>query len=199
MAFPFALALGLANKIKPMGHLPGILLGGATALRGGSNMANDGVGGFDWQRMLAAILPGEQGFLGEQQGAEGPLAAMGQALGAMMPGIQTGLGEGVPGLPAGAIAKSWHTGTARFYMLTDGRIAVQRKNGTWKVYRPAKHIVVPRNPRIGTLIKADKRIDTMMKGLTRRLPANRRKTSRSRTNITSADTQAMVKLLSAGK
>lgn len=164
---------------------------------GGNKMPDDGVGGFDWQRALAALLPGEQPGMGEQLGATGPLAAIGQAIGAIMPGIQTGLGEGVPGMPAGSVAKSWHTGTARFYMLTDGRIAVQRKNGTWKVYRPQKHIVIPRNPRIGTLIKADKRVDRLMKGLARRMPAARKRTT-SRVNITAADAQAVRALLTAG-
>lgn len=164
----------------------------------GDNMA-DGQGGFDIMRFIAELLPGEQPFLGESRGATGPLAALGNAVGALIPGIQTHLGEGVPGLPAGAIAKSWHTGTAQFFLLTDGRIAAQRKNGTYKIYRPHKSIVVPRNPRIGTLIAADKRIDKLMKGLTRRLPANRKRSTRSRVNITDADVRALQRLLPAGR
>ena len=69
-------------------------------------------------------------------------------------------------LPAGTtIVKVWHTGTAQFARLLDGRIAVQRKDGTIKTYRPQKHIVIPRNPRVGTLIRADKRLDRLVKGL----------------------------------
>lgn len=158
------------------------------------------IGGFNIMRAIAELLPGEQPGMGETRGATGPLASIGNIIGALTPGIQTALGEGVPGMPAGAIAKSWHTGTAQFYMLTDGRIAAQRKNGTFKIYRPHKSIVVPRNPRIGTLIQADKRIDRLMTGLQRRLPANRkRRTTRSRVNITEADTRAIAGLLNSGR
>lgn len=162
-------------------------------------MSNGNVGGFDWLRALAELLPGEQAWLGEQKGATGALASFGNIIGAIMPGVQTGLGEGVPGFSAGQIAKSWNTGTAQFYMLVDGRIAAQRKNGTWKVYRPQKHIVVPRNPRIGTLISADKRIDSLMKGLTRRLPASKKRRPTGRVNITEGDARAVRGLLTAGR
>lgn len=160
-------------------------------------MSNGNVGGIDIMRAISALLPGEQLGMGEQLGATGPLAALGQFLGSMLPGIQTGLGEGVPGFAAGAIAKSWNTGTAQFYMLTDGRICAQRKNGTWKIYRPKKHIVVPSNPRIGTLIRADKRVDRLMRGLARRAGIKSRR--RSRVNITEADVRALSRLLPAGR
>ena len=79
--------------------------------------------------------------------------------------IQTlpGVGGQLP--PGTTIVKVWHTGTAQFARLLDGRIAVQRKDGTIKTYRPQKHIVIPRNPRVGTLIRADKRLDRLVKGL----------------------------------
>jgi len=77
------------------------------------------------------------------------------------------------------VAYSWNTGTAQFYRLIDGRIAVQKTNGVWKVYWPARHIVVPRNPRIGTLLKADRRIDRMMKGIHRRAGGHTKRGSRS--------------------
>lgn len=84
------------------------------------------------------------------------------------------------------VAYTWNTGTAVFYRLLDGRIAVQRRNGTWKVYRPKKHIVVPTNPRIGTLIRADKRIKRLMKGIQKSLPPARRRAP-SRADIHHAD------------
>ena len=78
-------------------------------------------------------------------------------------------------LPAGTtIVKTWNTGTAQFARLADGRIAVQRKDGTIKVYRPQKHIVIPRNPRIGTLIRADKRLDRLVKGLRKVVKSGKR-------------------------
>jgi len=67
--------------------------------------------------------------------------------------------------PGNVVVKTWNTGTAQFARLLDGRIAVQRKDGTIKTYRPQKHIVIPRNPRVGTLIRADKRMKRLVKGL----------------------------------
>lgn len=67
--------------------------------------------------------------------------------------------------PGTTIVKTWHTGTAQFARLADGRMAVQRKDGTIKVWRPQKHIVIPRNPRVGTLIRADKRLQRLTTGL----------------------------------
>ena len=87
--------------------------------------------------------------------------------------MQHGTGRSIQTLPAvggmlppgTTIVKTWHTGTAQFARLADGRMAVQRKDGTIKVWRPQKHIVIPRNPRVGTLIRADKRLDRLTKGL----------------------------------
>jgi len=89
------------------------------------------------------------------------------------PTVQHGTGQALARLPAvggmlpagTTIVKTWHTGTAQFARLADGRIAVQRKDGTIKTYRPQKHIVIPRNPRVGTLIRADKRLERLTKGL----------------------------------
>lgn len=79
--------------------------------------------------------------------------------------IQTlpGVGGMLP--PGTTIVKVWNTGTAQFARLADGRIAVQKRDGTIKVYRPQKHIVIPRNPRVGTLIRADKRLNRLVVGL----------------------------------
>jgi len=64
----------------------------------------------------------------------------------VIPGISIPLGGPfLPEPPAAMVAKEWNTGTAQFYQLIDGRIAVySKKKGTWKAYRPAKHIVVSR-------------------------------------------------------
>ncbi|GAI21466.1 unnamed protein product, partial [marine sediment metagenome] len=71
--------------------------------------------------------------------------------------------------PAAMIAKEWNTGTAQFYQLIDGRIAVySKKKKTWKAYRPAKHIVVSRNPRMGTLLRASSRIDKLWAGISKK-------------------------------
>lgn len=83
------------------------------------------------------------------------------------PGTGKGRLPGIGGmLPSkDTVVKVWTTGTANFARLLDGRIAVQKKDGTIKTYRPQKHIVIPRNPRVGTLIRADKRLKRLTKGL----------------------------------
>ena len=55
-----------------------------------------------------------------------------------------------------------------FYRLANGRIGTYTRWGVWKTWKPQKHIVVPRNPRIGTLLAADRRIDRLMRGLAKR-------------------------------
>jgi len=104
----------------------------------------------------------------------------------------------LPGEIEGQVVKTWTTGTATFYLFTNGRIGCYKKSGVFKTWRPARHIVVPRNPRIGTLIRADKRIDTLMTGLarrTRKLQTRRRQPVK----ITQADIRALIPLLSAAK
>lgn len=142
----------------------------ASKITGGKGMGSEG--GFDLFEAIASLLPGTQGFLGE---VPGETFSLGGALANLIPGYQTALGEGVPGMTAGMIAKQWNTGTARFYLLKDGRIAVRKKSGVWRVYRPQKHIVVPRNPRIGTLLAADRRVDRLMRGISRRIPRRQRR------------------------
>lgn len=83
-----------------------------------------------------------------------------------------GVGGHLP--PGTTVVKTWSTGTAEFARLLDGRIAVQKKDGTIKVYRPQKHIVIPRNPRVGTLIRADKRLERLVKGLRKVVKSGKR-------------------------
>jgi len=126
--------------------------------------------------MVAAPVVARQ--LARKRGVQMAAVAGGGALvarAAFGGGGGRGGGGGMVPFDPGGVAYSWNTGTAEFHRLADGRIAVQRKNGTWKVYRPSKHIVVSRNPRVGTLIRADKRIDRLMRGLSRRMPQKRRR------------------------
>jgi len=82
----------------------------------------------------------------------------------MMP---AGLMGQISGPPAEIIAYTWTTypGGPTFYRLVDGRIAVQKKNGVWRVYRPQKHIVISRNPGVKDLMRANKRLATLTRGL----------------------------------
>ena len=72
------------------------------------------------------------------------------------------------------IVKTWTTDPSggddghRFYLLQNGKIATFKKNGILKIWRPQKHIVVPRDPRIKTLLRADTRIDRLMRGIARK-------------------------------
>lgn len=134
----------------------------------------------------AALVPAAGAALakwGVPAVATGAIAALGAgALGAWAGGLFGGGGQAViPGTniplggpflaepPAAMIAKEWNTGTAQFYQLIDGRIAVySKKKRTWKAYRPAKHIVVSRNPRMGTLLKASRRIDKLWGGINKK-------------------------------
>lgn len=88
----------------------------------------------------------------------------------VIPGTDITLGG--PGLEepsANMVVKEWSTGTAQFYMLTDGRIAVYSKKAKrWKAYRPARHIVVSKNPRMGTLLAASRRIDKLWSGINKK-------------------------------
>jgi len=42
------------------------------------------------------------------------------------------------------VVYEWDTGTAKFARLANGKIAVQRKDGTVKVYRPYRPVVIPK-------------------------------------------------------
>ncbi len=78
------------------------------------------------------------------------------------------------------VVKSWTTfpGGPIFTMFSNGKIAVRKKNGVLKVYRPKKHIVISSNPRVGTLLRADARLDSLTSRL-RKVLARRAGGSRS--------------------
>jgi len=154
----------LALLAKPLTQL--LARGGAGALRG-LGILGSGTGA------AVSRIPGGAGVGGALSRNPittglGVVGAGGVGLGALA--LSGGGGGGDLSVIGGGqnVAYSWNTGTATFYRLIDGRIAVQKRNGVWKVYWPARHIVVPRNPRIGTLLRADRRIDRMMKGIHKR-------------------------------
>jgi len=96
------------------------------------------------------------------------------------PGITT---SGIPGTYQSEVpVKKWYTGTATFYLMNTGRIAVQKKNGVWKVYRPARHIVLSRNPRVGNLMKAERRFVSLTKGLGRTIRYEQKLSKKKRRN-----------------
>lgn len=90
----------------------------------------------------------------------------------VIPGSTVPLGG--PGLaepPSYMVVKQWNANGAQFYRLLDGRIAVySKKRGTWKLYRPAKNIVISRNPRVKNLLSISGKIDRMMRAFARKSP-----------------------------
>ena len=123
-------------------------------------------------RALGELIPGEQPFLGEiPGGAEGLLGGPWAALMALVPGAQLGEAR----RPPVEYVKTWSTGTVTMFLLTDGKIGCFKKNGLWKTWRPAKHIVVPRNPRIGTLLAAHKRTTRLVTGLAKQAGYSKRR------------------------
>ncbi len=145
----------LAAGVEPAGGfalLPSSILGGAGQLltKLPTILAALGIG--------SGVIAGIMALVGGGNG------------GAVIPGTDIALGG--PGLaePSAAnVVKEWSTGTAQFYQLTDGRIAVySKKKKRWTAYRPARHIVISRNPRMGTLLRASKRIDRLWTGISRK-------------------------------
>lgn len=64
-----------------------------------------------------------------------------------------------------AVSAFWSTGTAFFMQTPDRKLLALRADGTVKVYRPRKHIVVSSNPRVKNLVRARDRIDSLSKRL----------------------------------
>lgn len=138
------------------------------------------------QASLGALIPGAIGLAGRVApwlariglvGGAGygayELAGFGQQ--GQLPGMGgiPIVGPGAPEPAAQYIAKEWSTGTARFYMLIDGSICCRKKNGVWKRWKPARHIVIPRDPKIGTLLRAHKKVNTLVNRLAKRVPSRR--------------------------
>jgi len=108
--------------------------------------------------LLGAIGVGYAGYQalgGGEGGGIGGLNILGGDEG-FIPGTMVPLGgPGLPEPPAAMVAKEWSTGTAQFYMLIDGRIAVySKKKKRWKIYRPQKMAVIGKNlPSHRTLVR----------------------------------------------
>jgi len=88
----------------------------------------------------------------------------------MEPGVSLSLRDAQVGsvlpTPTGAmVTRTWSANGTPFVMTADGWIYVQRRNGSIKRYKPPRNIVISRNPRVGSLIKADKKLSRLKKGL----------------------------------
>jgi len=92
-------------------------------------------------------------------------------------------GQEFPGGPF--VVKTWDTYPGAgvtgggawpiFALLSDGRIVVSKPNGSWKVYRPKKNLVISSNPRLRDIRKLDRMHKRVTKMIKRIVPATRRK------------------------
>ncbi len=147
--------LPLAALLAKFG--PALLAGLGGAALGGILGGGNGGGG-DEEGEVGMPVGGPTGvqFPWETPAGEGFIAPWTQQVG-LPSGLTGQVGAAYPGAFGGiGVAYSWSTGTAVFFRLMDGRIAVQRKNGVWKIYRPKKHIVLSTNPRLSQLRKFDR-------------------------------------------
>lgn len=84
----------------------------------------------------------------------------------LIPGFGLPDGGSMPtSVPGVMIIGSWNANGVRFYRLSDGKLAVQRKNGSWKVWRPKKPIVLYAGGagNLRTMMRAEKALDTQAK------------------------------------
>lgn len=77
-------------------------------------------------------------------------------------------------VPTDSITHTWVANGVPFAQLADGRVMVRRKNGTIKIFRRPKPIVLGRNPSVQQLVRADKKIDKLLKLVRKRFPPARR-------------------------
>jgi len=76
-------------------------------------------------------------------------------------------------VPTDSITHTWVANGVPFAQLADGRVMVRRKNGTIKTFRRPRPIVLGRNPGVRDLVRADKKIDRLLKLVKKRFPARR--------------------------
>jgi len=75
------------------------------------------------------------------------------------------------------VVKTWVANGVPFAQLADGRVMVKKKNGTIKTFRRPKPIVLGRNPGVRDIVRADKKIEALMKVMRKRMPAARRRSA----------------------
>jgi len=95
-----------------------------------------------------------------------------------LPSRRGGGTQGIPFSPGGivptdSITHTWVANGVPFAQLADGRVMVRRKNGTIKTFRRPRPIVLGRNPGVRDLVRADKKIEALLKMVKKRMPARR--------------------------
>lgn len=77
-------------------------------------------------------------------------------------------------VPTDSITHTWVANGVPFAQLADGRVMVRRKNGTIKTFRRPRPIVLGRNPGVRDIVRADKKIEALLKVMRKRLSPARR-------------------------
>lgn len=158
--------------------LPAIIGGAALAARFAGPLARFGgrlLGGRLGIGITGGVIAGRAiaGRVASNRGAQLALGAGGAGA------VGASLARGGAGamFPAPEIAYGWNTGTAQFYRLTDGRITVQRRDGTWKApYRPYRPVCIPKKwnarsmSRVQTALKRQRKTALAIGRMTGGLP-----------------------------
>jgi len=95
-------------------------------------------------------------------------------------GSQLAVGSEIP--PAHQVVKTWQTfpGGPVFAKLADGHIAVQKKDGTIKHFRPYRPVCIPRKwnarsmSRVATALKRQRKTATKILQITGGIPRGRK-------------------------
>ena len=69
----------------------------------------------------------------------------------------------------------WSTGTCLFVGTQERYIVYYPINGPAGFYKPRRHIVLSSNPRVGTLIRAEKKVKGLMSNFSRRISSSRKR------------------------
>ena len=140
----------------------GDILGGVLDVVGG-------VATVDPQRSIGGFVDIATAPFTQQTAEQGDISVMphpGQAIGGV-----PAVGGGLPQL--GQIVRVWDTAPGHgvtgggrvpiFVKLANGQIHVRRMDGVWKRVKKSRNIVIPSNPRLGSFIRAEKRIASLTK------------------------------------
>ena len=118
---------------------------------------------------------------GDGDGSDGEMAQLPAGTTGLVP--RDGQHMDIEGVHLGAhIIGQWVANGVTFYKLSDGKQAVRRKNGTWRIWRPKKPIVIysDGSSSLKTLLRADAAVTRQAKKLYAMLQRRANPTRRTR-------------------
>jgi len=170
---------GRAMQIRAIGRqqlarvpLPAKIVGGAV----GVTAATEAITG------QSPIPLARQAFLSAGRGLQQQVGGERRPRRQQMPRGGTSLAVGHELPPSHIVVRTWETwpGGPRFARLADGHIAVQKKDGTIKHFRPYRPVVIPRKwnarsmSRVATALKRQRKTATKIMQITGGMPKGRR-------------------------